>query len=30
MNAGGEIFKMIPCLNTDPLWVEALAKYVTE
>lgn len=30
MNAGGESFKMIPCLNTDPLWVEALAKYVTE
>ena len=30
MNAGGETFRMIPCLNTDPLWIEALAKYVTE
>ena len=28
MNAGGESYTMIPCLNTHPLWVEALAKWV--
>lgn len=28
MNAGGESFEMIPCLNTNPLWVEAIAGYV--
>ncbi len=26
MNAGGESFTMIPCLNTEPIWVQAIAK----
>lgn len=30
MEAGGESFKMIPCLNIHPLWVKAVAEYVTE
>ncbi|MEP6615150.1 MAG: ferrochelatase [Ginsengibacter sp.] len=25
---GGETFTMIPCLNTDPLWVNAIASWV--
>lgn len=29
MKAGGESFEMIPCLNTSPLWVEAIAGYVS-
>ncbi len=29
MNAGGESFKMIPCLNINPLWVKAVAGYVS-
>ncbi|MHA4807973.1 ferrochelatase [Flavitalea flava] len=28
MQAGGEEYTMIPCLNTDPLWVEALAGWI--
>jgi len=28
--AGGESFTMISCLNTDPLWVNAIAKWVNE
>jgi len=28
MLAGGEAYTMIPCLNTEPLWVEALAAWV--
>jgi ferrochelatase len=28
MNAGGENFTMIPCLNTNPFWVEALVEMV--
>ena len=28
MEAGGESFEMIPCLNTSPLWVETIAGYV--
>lgn len=28
MNAGGESFNMIPCMNTEPLWVKALAGYL--
>ncbi|MEO5649156.1 MAG: ferrochelatase [Ginsengibacter sp.] len=28
MEAGGESFTMIPCLNVNPLWVKALAGYV--
>jgi len=30
MEAGGESYTMIPCLNTNPLWVKALAKWVGE
>lgn len=30
IGAGGEQYAMIPCLNTHPLWVKALAKWVTE
>ncbi len=26
--AGGEIFTMIPCLNVNPLWVQAIANWV--
>jgi len=28
MGAGGEQYEMIPCLNADPLWVQALAGWV--
>ncbi len=28
MEAGGESYEMIPCLNTHPLWVNTLAKWV--
>ena len=28
MNAGGESFMMIPCLNTNPLWVDAVEQMV--
>lgn len=28
MEAGGETYTMIPCLNTNPLWVSALAGWV--
>ncbi len=30
IEAGGEEFTHIPCLNTQPLWIEAMAKYVHE
>lgn len=30
MEAGGESYEMIPCLNTHPRWVETLAGYVEE
>lgn len=30
MKAGGESFTMIPCLNDNPLWVKAVAGYVTK
>ena len=30
MEAGGESYKMIPCLNVEPLWVEALAGLVKQ
>ena len=30
MEAGGESYDMIPCLNTDPLWVDAVSKWVKE
>jgi protoporphyrin/coproporphyrin ferrochelatase len=28
MGAGGDRFRMIPCLNTNPLWVNTLKKWV--
>ncbi len=28
INAGGESYEMIPCLNTNPLWVKAIAGYI--
>src|SRR6185369_11561038 len=28
--AGGEAFTMIPCLNTDTLWVQAIAKWINK
>ena len=28
MEAGGESFTMIPCLNVHPLWVKAIVGYV--
>lgn len=28
MEAGGESYQMIPCLNTDPLWIEALVQLI--
>jgi ferrochelatase len=30
MHNGGESFEMIPCLNVQPLWVGALAKWVSK
>lgn len=30
IEAGGETYKMIPCLNVHPLWVETLKKWVTD
>ena len=30
MTAGGTSYKMIPCLNTNPQWVEVLTKWVKE
>jgi ferrochelatase len=30
MEAGGEQYEMIPCLNADPLWVQALAGWIKE
>lgn len=30
MEAGGESYTMIPCLNVHPLWVAALTKWVNE
>ena len=30
LHAGGESFTMIPCLNTHPLWVSAIAKWIRE
>ncbi len=30
MDAGGEAYIMIPCLNTNPLWVNTLAGYVND
>jgi ferrochelatase len=30
MNAGGESYTMIPCLNTNPLWVDTLKKWISD
>ncbi|SHM89598.1 ferrochelatase [Chitinophaga jiangningensis] len=30
MSSGGDSFKMIPCLNVHPLWVNAIVKYCTQ
>lgn len=30
LNAGGESYTMIPCLNTHPLWVQTLAGWVRD
>lgn len=30
LQAGGEKFELIPCLNVHPLWIETLAKWVKE
>lgn len=30
MEAGGETFTLIPCLNTHPLWILALKKWIEE
>jgi ferrochelatase len=29
LHAGGESFTLIPCLNTNPLWIKAVVGYVT-
>jgi ferrochelatase len=30
IGAGGEEYTMIPCLNTHPLWVKAISKWISE
>lgn len=30
LHAGGESFTMIPCLNTNPLWVDAAVKWIKQ
>ena len=30
MQAGGETYEMIPCLNVHPLWVRALASWINK
>lgn len=30
LNAGGEEYQLIPCLNSDPIWAEALAKMLKD
>jgi len=30
IKAGGESYSMIPCLNTNPLWVNAITKWIKE
>lgn len=30
LHAGGESFTMIPCLNTHPLWIDAVVKWIKE
>lgn len=30
LEAGGESYEMIPCLNTHPMWVATLARWVND
>jgi ferrochelatase len=30
IEAGGEDFKLVPCLNTDPLWADALVSMLNK
>jgi ferrochelatase len=30
LEAGGESFELIPCLNTHPLWIETLSKWINQ
>ncbi|MEP6844642.1 MAG: ferrochelatase [Panacibacter sp.] len=30
LHAGGESFTLIPCLNTQPLWINAVVKWIKE
>ena len=30
MEAGGESFKLIPCLNTTPNWIKAINNIIAE
>jgi ferrochelatase len=30
MNAGGESYTVVPCLNTGPLWVKTIARWINE
>jgi ferrochelatase len=30
IQSGGESLTLIPCLNTDPLWIETLARWIIE
>jgi len=30
LEAGGESFTMIPCLNTHPLWIKAIEGFISK
>jgi ferrochelatase len=30
MQSGGESFTLIPCLNTHPMWVKAIASWIKD
>ena len=30
MDAGGEFYQMIPCLNTHPLWINTIASFIND
>lgn len=30
LNAGGETFQFIPCMNTQPLWVQTISNWIKE
>jgi ferrochelatase len=30
MKAGGETYEMIPCLNTNPVWVDTIVKWTRD